>query len=395
LTTRVLDRFSGWNDNLRSLIMEQYQKALKSLCEGARTLTIDGLEIEVRNCSDRIEGRLDPRSALIFSLKREEFERNFNSYDKELWPNGIHIFGPRNTENRTNLEIYRASFGWKSNDLSRNVHASYFCVPSKWGPVLVYKYKAANQKESSPCLVFFHGGGFFAGDTETVENQCKLIAERAGVLVLSVDYPLAPENPFPIGFDCCYAVLEYVHANADMLGIDGTKICVSGDSAGGNLAVVCALRNRDENRWPLAYMALIYPTLSRAEKPGDPHWYWDASLYNNPENDPVISLQSGRSSKHSKELNGWYIPAGMDMYYPYLSPIAGSPERLPRTLIITAEYDFLRIGCEEYTRMLKKAGVPCRHIRYGGITHATFDRLGYAPQAEDMVQEIVKDLNSL
>ena len=104
--------------------MEQYQKALKSLSEEVHTVTKNGLKIEVRNCSDRIKGRLDPRTALVLSLKREEFERNFNRYDKELWPNGIHILGPRNIKNRTILEICRASFGWKSNDLSHNVHTS-------------------------------------------------------------------------------------------------------------------------------------------------------------------------------------------------------------------------------------------------------------------------------
>jgi acetyl esterase/lipase len=229
----------------------------------------------------------------------------------------------------------------------------------------------------------------------TVENQCKLIAERAGALVLSVDYPLAPESPFPVGFDCCYAIAEYAHYNAETLGIDGAKIGVCGDSAGGNLAAACALRNRDEGRWPLAYQALIYPTLSRAEKSGDPYWYWKADKYDNPQNDPVIDFQSRCIGEQGRELNRWYVPSGTDIYSPYLSPVAASAERLPKTLIFTAEYDFLRIECEEYTKMLKKAHVPCRHIRYGGITHGTFDRLGYAPQVEDMINEIAKDLRSL
>jgi acetyl esterase/lipase len=374
---------------------QRYQELLGSLMFSRKICSVAGVDIEIRDCFDRIPGKLDPRTALVLGLTREEFEKKFNLYDEELWPNGIHILGPQNTEGRTRLEIYRISFGWKSNDLSHGVSSSFFCIPSKKGPVTIYRYEPTRRQQPSPCLIFFHGGGFFAGNIATVENQCKLIAERAGALVLSVDYPLAPESPFPAGFNCCYAAVEYAHDNADSLGIDGAKIGVSGDSAGGNLAAACALRNRDEGRWPLAYQALIYPTLSRAEKTGDPYRYWKADKYDNPQNDPVIAFQSSYIGGQNSELNGWYVPIDTNKYIPYLSPIAASAEGLPKTLIITAEYDFLRIECEEYSGMLKKAHIPNRHIRYGGITHGTFDRLGYAPQVEDMVNEIAKDLRSL
>lgn len=373
----------------------EYQKALESLAVGATVITEDGVEIEVRNCADRVKGKLDPRTALVFNLVREEFEKNYNKYDKELWPNAIHIFGPRNTEGRTVLEINRAAFGWKSTDLSHGVREWSFCVPSKWGPVPVYAYESENKKPGAPCLVFIHGGGFFGGVIPTTENQCKLVAERAGALVLSVDYPLCPESPYPEGFDCCYAVVEYAHDHAGELGIDGAKIGVCGDSAGGNLAAVCSLRNRDEGRWTIAYQALIYPGLSRAEKAGDKYWHWDPSKYDNPGKDPIITKQSSYIGEGSANLNLMYIPKGTDKYSPYLSPEAAPAAGLPKTLIMTAEYDFLRIECEVYTGMLKEAGVPCRHIRYGGICHGTFDRLGYSPQVEDMLNEIVKDLRSL
>jgi acetyl esterase/lipase len=374
---------------------QRYQELLESLGASHASSSVNGLEIEIRNCSDRVPGKFDPRTALVLGMTREEFEKNFSRYDRELWPNGIHILGPENTEGRTPLEIYRLSFGWKSNDLSRGVSSSFFCIPSEKGPATLCRYEPDRRKKPSPCLLFFHGGGFFAGDTATVENQCKLIAERSGALVLSVDYPLAPESPFPAGFNCCYAAVEYAHDNADALGIDGNKICVGGDSAGGNLAAACALRNRDEGRWSLAYQALIYPTLSRAEKPGDPYWFWTADSYDNPQNDPAIASQSSYLGEQNDELNRLYIPAGTDKYAPYISPIAVSAGGLPKTLIFTAEYDFLRMECEAYSKMLQKARVPNRHIRYGGITHGTFDRLGYAPQVEDMVNEIANDIGSL
>lgn len=80
---------------------------------------------------------------------------------------------------------------------------------------------------------------------------------------------------------------------------------------------------------------------------------------------------------------------------PYVSPITASMNGLPAALVVTAEYDFLRPECEELSRRLKSAGVKQRHIRYGGITHGTFDRFGYAPQAEDMLKEMARDIRRL
>jgi acetyl esterase/lipase len=372
-----------------------YNRLLISLSRDAVMTAVDGLPVEVRNCEDRIRGELDPRTALTLRLKRDDFEKNFKKYDAALWPNGVHLFGPRAIEGRTMLEILRLTFGWVSEDISEGVRASRIYIESDWGPVAARTYEHPAHTKKRPCLLYFHGGGFFGGDVGTVENQGKLIARRAGALVVSVDYPLAPENQYPIPLDCCYAVLEWVHTNAAALGIDGDKIAVAGDSAGANLALACALRNRDEGTWAVAYQALIYPALSRAEKPADPYWYWTPDAYENPSGDPVINEQIRAISALSKPLNRWYIPKGTDPYLPYLNPISAPAEGLPKTTIMTAEYDFLRMECEEYSRILMRAGVTHRHIRYGGITHGTFDRLGYAPQVEDMINEIVKDIVSL
>jgi acetyl esterase/lipase len=370
---------------------EVYYDLLSALPERAEFINIEGLRIEIRNCLDRHTGKLDPRVALPLGLKREDFDKNFKQYDSALWPNAEHLFEPRNTEGRTRLELLRNLFGWVSDDVSEGVTAKRFCIESLWGPVVTWAYQKASAKKNRPCLLFFHGGGFFAGNITTVENQCKLIAERSEALVLSVDYPLAPENPYPIGFDCCYAALEWARDHASELEIDGEKLAVAGDSAGGNLALCCALRGRDSGR-PIAYQALIYPTLSRAEKPDDPHWYYDRDMYDNPGGDPLINEQLLVWANLNRQLNQWYIPEETDRYGPYVSPITADPAGLPKTLILTAEYDFLRAECEQYSRILKNAGIGLRHIRYGGITHGTFDRLGYTPQTEDMINEIVKDL---
>lgn len=371
-----------------------YGDLLDSLAKDAVTLEVDGLTVEVRNCADRKPGHLDPRVAVAAGITREELTNNRQTYDPELWPNGDHLYGTEDQENYDELAMQRFLGGWTSSDMSSGVTSENLRISTPAGPIEVWKYEVPSPRKNRPCMVFFHGGGFFSGIIPTVENQCKLLAQLADAVVLAPDYPLAPEHPYPAGFDACYATVECVFANAEKLGIDRGKMAVSGDSAGGNLALICALRDRAEGKGMIAYQALIYPTLSRLGKK-DPYYFWREEDYENPANDAYIAKQIRLIGESNEMLNHWYVPAGADLHSPYLSPIASPVEGLPPTLMIVAEYDYLRSECEAYSRMLQKGGVRQRLIRYGGLTHGTFDRLGYSPQVEDMVREISKDLQAL
>ena len=372
----------------------EYDKLLKSLSENAREIEVNGLTVEVRDCADRRPGRPDPRSVVAARLTRGQFASRRSELDPELWANEDHLFGPQDPQHYSTLDLLRFQFGWTSSDLSTGVRTLHRQVPGPRGPVSVYQYEVLSAAEDRPCMVFIHGGGFFGGVIPTVENQCKLLAQLSGGVVLSVEYPLCPEHKYPQGFDACYAAVEWAFAHAAELGVSRKKLCVSGDSAGGNLSLACSLRDRDEGKGMIAYQALIYPTVSRLEKVGAAH-YWKPELYENPENDPLIDEQIRVIGSMGDECNGWYTETGEDLKSPYLSPLFGDPAGLPKTLLITAEYDFLRAECEEYSRRLCAAGVENRHIRYGGIFHGTFDRLGYAPQVEDMLREIAKDMRAL
>lgn len=372
----------------------EYDKLLNSLSQNASVIEVDGLTVEVRNCFDREQGKVDPRSAFASRLSREDFTLRHDELDPELWANCEHLFGPDAPETFSPLELLRCQFGWTSSDLSTGVRTMHREIPGTDGPVSVYQYEVLSAKGQRPCMVFIHGGGFFGGVISTVENQCKLLAQLMGGVVFSVEYPLSPENKFPAGFNACYNTVEWVYANADTLGISREKIGVSGDSAGGNLSLGCALRDRDEGKHMISYQALIYPTMSRFEKVGSAK-YWDPQNYENPNNDPLIEKEIRLIGSMGDQCNNWYLDEGMDPSHPYVSPIFGGMEGLPKTLMITAEYDFLRAECEEYSRMLKKAGIDGRHIRYGGIFHGTFDRLGYAPQVEDMLRVIAEDMMKL
>lgn len=367
---------------------QDYAMLLESLESGKQILEVNGLKVELRNCYDRKAGRPDPRSSASAGLTKESFQ-NKVLLDPELLGNQVHLIGPENKEQMPLLERLRQEFGWRSSDLSVGIRTT--CVERPG--YRLWQYEVPSAEENRPGLVFIHGGGFFAGDVFTVENQCKLLAQYMGGVVFSVDYPLAPENKYPKGFNACYDAVCWVYDHAAELGVDPRKIGISGDSAGGNLSVTCALRARDEGKNALAYQCLIYPTVSREESVKHAT-YWQPEDYEDPDNDPLIQDQI-RVIGSMDACNEWYLEDGEDLRQPYLSPIFADLKGLPKTLMITAEYDFLRAECEAFSRKLEAAGVEHRHVRYGGLFHGTFDRLGYAPQVEDILIQIAKDMKAL
>ncbi|HEX3039456.1 MAG TPA: alpha/beta hydrolase [Caproiciproducens sp.] len=370
-----------------------YQKLLVSLSQNAATKTLDnGAKVEIRSCFDREPGKMDPRTSLASRATREDFMQHPERYDSELLANADRLFGPPAPENYSQLSLIRYTFGWRSTDLSKNIIKERHILTTGHGPFPVWRYEAPGIKEARPCIIFIHGGAFVAGDIETVENQCKLLAQLMDGVVFSIDYPLAPEHKYPVAFNDCKAALDWVCSNADTFGIDRKRIGVAGDSAGGNLSAALSIADRDEGTHKISYQCLIYPKLSSAVSLKEPHYYWSREIYDNADNDPIINEQLFTTGKMSEAVDRWYLSEDADRRTPYYCPIAAKCEGLPKTLIITAEYDFLRAECDAYLGMLKTAGVDFRAIRYGGIFHGTFDRLGYAPQVEDILQEIAKDM---
>lgn len=125
----------------------------------------------------------------------------------------------------------------------------------------------APSHERLPVLLYFHGGGFVIGNLETHDSLCRQLALRSGCAVLALDYRLAPEHPFPAAVDDGWAALHHVHTQAPSLGLDGSRLAVGGDSAGGTLAAVAAIHARD-TAVPLALQLLITPgTTAHADTP--------------------------------------------------------------------------------------------------------------------------------
>ena len=253
-------------------------------------------------------------------------------------------------------------------------------IPVSGGEVGIRIYTPDTQAPR-PALVYFHGGGWVVCDLETHDVVCSAIARRAGAVVVSVDYRLAPEHKFPIAVTDCYDATVWVASNAERLGIDPKRICVGGDSAGGNLATVISLKSRNERGPAIALQAMVYPVTDLSS--------FDTSSYS--------EFAEGYSL--SRSMMEWfrdhYLGSVADRENPDASPLlAQDLSGLPPALIITAECDPLRDEGESYAKRLKQAGIAVTLQRYAGMIHPFFSWSGVIPQAFDAIQQVADAVRS-
>lgn len=214
-------------------------------------------------------------------------------------------------------------------------------------------------------------------------------------MVFNIEYSKAPEKPYPNGLNDCYNALEYIYENSEKYGIDRNNITLGGDSAGGNLALGTAIMARNRGRSCIVrQMAVAYPCTVKCDASAD-GYEWSDEVYDiSDEQKELIKGCLGLGHPlpfGSDPLDEMCMKSESDIYNPYYSPMLDTDKSdMPRTLIFTCEFDGLRQQDEFYGMQLRKAGNDVTVIRYGGISHAAIDRLGYIPQAEDMVNEIVK-----
>jgi acetyl esterase len=231
-------------------------------------------------------------------------------------------------------------------------------VPSDAGdiPVRVYTPDAA-VGHAHGVLVWYHGGGFVIGDLETADPTCRALANRAGCVVVSVDYRLAPEHPAPAALDDCVAALIWTVENFELLGVDASKVAVGGDSAGGNLAALVCQRVRAEFGPDIDFQLLVYPTT-------------DLTMSH-----PSID-ENAEGYFLTKRSMEWFIANYLQEGDPKdasVSPLhADDLSGMPPALVITAELDPLRDEGEAYAARLRDAGVPTEALRYEGQIHGFF-----------------------
>jgi acetyl esterase len=249
-------------------------------------------------------------------------------------------------------------------------------VPGPAGeiPVRVYTPQGAGKaSEPSSGLVFFHGGGFVLCNLDSHDGVCRSLANAAGCVVVSVDYRLAPEHPYPAAPEDCYAATHWVAKNGAELGIDVSRLAIGGDSAGGNLTAVTALMARDRGGPALRFQLMIYPVTDCA---------FDTGSYR--ENAEGYFLTTGMMRWFWEK----YLASPAQGREGYASPLrAQSVANLPPGLVITAGYDPLRDEGEAYAERLRGAGVDVRTSRYAGMFHGFFNMTAQLDKAREALAE--------
>lgn len=219
-----------------------------------------------------------------------------------------------------------------------------------------------------PTVVFFDGGGFVLGNLETHDNMCRELCKTCEVVVLSVDYRLAPENPFPAAMEDALAATRWALANVDRLG-QSTVVAVAGDSAGGNLTAVVSQQLSAQ----LAAQLLIYPALDHSN-----------AKYPSREANASGYFLDVATFKWFEQQYAGTLDASSD---PRITPInSKNLSGLPPALIITAEFDPLCDEGEAYGKALETAGVHAEVIRCDGMIHAFFDMGRWSPKAQHYIQ---------
>ncbi len=220
-------------------------------------------------------------------------------------------------------------------------------------PTRIYRPKP---DRPAPCFVYIHGGGWILGDLDTNDSVAWGFAEGTGATVVSVDYRLAPEHPYPAPFDDCYEVVTHLARHAAAFGIDPKRIAVGGDSAGGNMTAAVALALRDRRGPPIVAQALIYPVLGVD---------LDTPSYRENATAPLLTLAG---MQH-------YLDAYLGEYRrsppPYAMPLMAPDLRnLPPAFVHTAEYDPLRDEGEIYAQQLRAAGNVAEYRCAKGMVHS-------------------------
>ncbi|MCW2718524.1 MAG: acetyl esterase [Pseudonocardiales bacterium] len=231
-----------------------------------------------------------------------------------------------------------------------------------------------------PVLTYFHGGGWVIGNLEVVDKPCRALAAVTGAIVVATQYRMAPETKFPGAVDDCYAALQWVAGNAAEFGGDPNRLGVIGDSAGGNLAAVVALKARDEGGPRIRAQVLTYPVTDAT-----------SNLPSRRENAEGYLLTSASMDWFWRH----YLREPGDGKNPYASPLLASDHSgLPPALVLTAEFDPLRDEGEAYAERLKAAGVSVTVRRYDGLIHGVFWMTGAVERGNELYEEIAKFVRS-
>jgi acetyl esterase len=301
--------------------------------------------------------------------------------------------------------IYRPGGGAASSDTSTTDSA-----PAATGPTTS---AGAKPNHATPTVVYFHGGGFVIGNLDTHDGPARELVCGTGAVVVSVDYRLAPEAPFPAAVADCLAATRWARDHIDQLGGDPDRLAIAGDSSGGNLAAVVAQLCRDQGGPALAAQLLFYPVTdffgdhpSHVENADAPiltmdnmDWFMGHYLGDGSGADGS-GASAGRTRSNTdsggSQLADGTAAAGDLRFDPRVSPLRNANLRqLPPAVVITAEFDPLRDEGEAYATALQEAGVPVIARRADGMIHAFFSMTALSAGAAAATQAALADFAEL
>jgi len=303
---------------------------------------------------------LDPDSAFVFKAFQEAgrpaYETLTPAEAREFYSQARFVSNPEPPELRS---------------------AEPLAIPSAAGPIPARIYTPLKLRQANglaPGLVFFHGGGWVIGDLDSHDVVCRKLADEGQLIVISVDYRLAPEHKFPAAVDDAITATKWIADNAVALGIDAARLSVGGDSAGGNLAAVAAIAARDGDGPAIAGQLLIYPAV-------------DFAMTHPSHSEPETSVLLTHSV--IKWFRDHYLNGAADVHDWRASPARASTLiGLPPAYVLTAGADPLRDEGNEYAERLREAGVAVTHRNFPGQFHGFFTMGKLLRQADVAATEI-------
>ena len=254
--------------------------------------------------------------------------------------------------------------------------------PGPAGPLRIRLYNpSAEPTVQQPALIFIHGGGWCWDSVESHDAVCRGLAVQADIVVLSVDYKLAPEHPFPAAVDDCHAAASWIFRNAEKLNIDPARIAIGGDSAGGNLTLTTLLKAQQDSHMHFACQILLYPVVD---------------IFAETESRRAFANGFGLDDDAVKFVIAKYAPE-CDAKNPLMSPYyASNLSFMPPTLMFTAENDPLRDEAKLFADRLQKEGVTCTYrcckgMLHGFMNHMYIMQLDAAEEATSFCAKYLRD----
>ena len=283
------------------------------------------------------------------------------------------------------LLTLRDAMGWPAQD----IHTRRMTIRNQIidGHVNVRIYRCDEDKAPTPVVLFLHGGGFFGGSLDNVEYPCRALADLGALTVVSVDYALAPERPYPAALLDCYTVLRWLHLHAEEYGVDKQHIVVAGDSAGGNLSLTTALLDVTLGTHYLSGVVGYYPATTLVVD----ETLADTARYPATAHKALIDGYLNGFYGSMGQVAQWYGGA-VDCRNPLISPLYADSvllAALPPMLMCCGEFDPLRLQVDAFVDNARSAGAKVTSVHYCGMVHAFMDKVGVLAQTETLLRDTV------